>query len=181
MAIGDLNGDGARDLVLVSFGGVPTGATVLRGLLGANGLPTGTFAAPLQIPISTNPLGSNVEVVDVNADGILDLVIAGIQTVVVAYGGGGFSFDPIVAYPSGPYPAQMAVGDFSGDGLLDIAVARNSTIGSGPGNFSMLVGNPGGGFTGYNTLSVNSGLPELHQRRATSTATASSTSRSARA
>jgi hypothetical protein len=161
VAVADFNQDGAPDLALIEYLGSvnPTFATILAGQLGPNGLPTGAFALVTNVAIPGPSEARAIVAADVNADGILDLVVANNSAVDVAYGGGGFNF-LATAYPSGPYADGLAIGDFTLDGITDIAAARESSIAGGPGNFSVLVGQPAGGFVGYNTLAFNTGYPQ---------------------
>jgi hypothetical protein len=55
---------------------------------------------------------------------------------------GTLSSNPIVSFPTGAYPASVAVGDFNGDGHLDIATANEAGD-----NVSVLLGDGVGGFT----------------------------------
>jgi FG-GAP-like repeat len=160
VAIGDFDEDGAPDLALIEYLGSanPTFATLLAGQLGPGGIPTGTFAPAGTVAIPGPSQARAITTADVDADGLLDLIVANSIDVDVAYGGAGFAFTT-VAYPANNFPIDLAIGDFTGDGLADVAVARDATINGGPGNFSVLAGQLGGGFVGYNNLAFNSGLP----------------------
>lgn len=68
LAVADLNGDGALDLVAVTAGG----GAILRGNLTA-GVPNGTLASPIGLPIGGVP--NAVAIGDVNADSVLDVVL----------------------------------------------------------------------------------------------------------
>lgn len=67
--------------------------------------------------------------VDLNADGRLDLVVSdfGADTVSVLLNQGGAVFGGRVAYPVGRGPLGLAVGDVDGDGDPDVAVANQGS------------------------------------------------------
>jgi hypothetical protein len=155
LAIADFNQDGAPDLALLRYYGT---IQLLAGILGPNGLPTGTFANAGVVALGATGSCYSIESVDVDADGLVDLVTGAYLNIEVAYGGGGFAFT-VTPYPSGTLPTDIAVGDFSGDGVVDVAACREVNVGSGNGNFSVLVGQAAGGFTGYTNLAFNTGHP----------------------
>jgi VCBS repeat protein/uncharacterized protein DUF11 len=104
MRLADLNGDGFADLVGCS------GASVL--IWPGDG--SGTFrSAPISVPIGIS-CPSDVQIVDMDRDGHLDIVGTGF----ILYAKSGFSFDlvPIPGQADGP----LLVGDFNGDGRLDL-------------------------------------------------------------
>jgi hypothetical protein len=102
----------------------------------------------------SNPV--SVAVGDFNGDGILDLAVAGGNTVSVLLGKGDGTFQPAVSYAAGNSPVSVAVGDFNGDGKLDLAVADAGTwpnytdsgvtvlLGQGDGSFVPAVSYPAG-------------------------------------
>ncbi len=115
-AVGDVNGDGIVDLVgqLSS----PSGYAVYFG----NG--DGTFSAG---PISPNTnVGPPIALYDFNADGKLDLILAGIIPgggVAIALGNGDGTFEPPVPFTitTSDQLYTYSVGDFNGDGIPDVA------------------------------------------------------------
>jgi hypothetical protein len=144
VAVGDLNGDGYPDLVVVNFDSSSIGV-----LLG-NG--DGTFQAPVTYPQgSTYPV--SVAIGDLNGDGKLDVVAStyfqiGGQDggVIVLLGNGDGTLQAAVSYSSGGYyPGGVALGDLNGDGHLDVAVA-NSYGSTGHGAVGVLLGNGDGTF-----------------------------------
>ena len=143
VAVGDFNGDGKPDLAIsnVASGNV----TVLLG----NG--TGGFTAAPGSPFAVGAYPESVSVADFNADGKLDLAVAGVGlyqstglnvTVLLGDGAGGFTAAPGGASATGDAPTALAVADFNEDGLPDLAVINPET-----GTVAILLGNGTGGFT----------------------------------
>jgi hypothetical protein len=152
MSLGDVNGDGRLDIVVAN-----PGNNVVNVLLGQAG---GVFATPTSYPTANGlgPLG--VALGDLNGDGRLDIITAGLSsnTVSVLSGQTGGGFAPATSYPTGistvnHYPYGVAVGDVNGDGRLDI-VATNSTSST----VAILLGQIGGGFAAFTTYATGPGF-----------------------
>jgi hypothetical protein len=80
IAIADVNGDGANDLVITDPG--PTGGMAPTvNILLQNPASPGTFLAPVSYPIAAQDLSQSIVVKDVDGDGRQDIVIGGQQTV----------------------------------------------------------------------------------------------------
>jgi len=113
-AVGDLDGDGAPDLVAVAW----LGASVFVRL----GAGDGTLAPATEWPTPASPRA--VEIGDVDGDGLLDLVTlhqdAGMIAIVPGNGDG--TFDAAVAFEIAAGTRSFAVADVNGDQRVDVAV-----------------------------------------------------------
>lgn len=141
--------------------------------------------AKVALTSSSAPGANSIASVDVNGDGIPDLIIATNQGVTVVFGNGDGTFGPpegatpVTYSTAGEYSESVAVVDINGDGLPDIivtnmclgtfpgcnggAVLLNGANGT-PGNFSSAVPfNSGGQNTGAVAVGdVNGdGIPDL--------------------
>jgi hypothetical protein len=129
IAIADVNGDGANDLVITDPG--PTGGTAPTvNILIQNTARPGSFLAPVSYPIAAHDLSQSILVTDVDGDGRLDIVIGGQQTVTVllqnhAPAAPG-TFMAATVYTA-PRAYEIAVADINGDGKLDIVVSNGVT------------------------------------------------------
>jgi hypothetical protein len=165
VAIGDLNGDGKPDLVVISPCPCGPGNGVIGVLLG-NG--DGTFQQPVSYDPGAFEPGA-VAIGDVNGDGKPDLVIATLCQatgfcgdpapggVSVLLGNGDGTFQPAVGYSSGGYTrggarAFVVISDVNGDGKSDVIVSsecqssNNCNYPTGPGGVTVLLGNGDGTF-----------------------------------
>jgi hypothetical protein len=149
IAVGNFNGDAFRDLAIASHD------ARVQVLLG-NG--NGTFTARPFITVATDTFGvegNDIDVADVDRDGIQDLVAAfptqGSRTAVLrGLGNGDFGPPLVLQDPNQANPNHTAVADFNGDTFADLGICL------GNGTFGLLAirnGNGGGGF----------GSPVYHQ------------------
>jgi hypothetical protein len=136
IAIGDFNGDGTLDVAVTS-----SGDNAIAILLNQNcaGLPAPQCSlTPLQFA-ATVPTGlTAIATADMNADGLLDLVVvnSAAGTVSILLGDGTGKFNPLPgpnqSFPTGSSPIALALPDFSLDGRLDVVTANQS------GSYSLL-------------------------------------------
>jgi hypothetical protein len=111
-------------------------------------------AVHLRLPPGFHPAA--LVLADVNADGHLDVAIAGeSQKLAVFLNDGRRRFSEAQLGTAGPHPAALAAGDLNGDGKCDLIVANHETD-----YLTLLLGNGKGGFTAQ-TLHVHS-IPHPH-------------------
>ena len=129
IAIADVNGDGANDLIITDPGSTGGLTPTVNVLLQNTSVP-GTFRAPVSYPIAAQDLPQSIVVTDVDGDGRPDIVIGGQQTVTVllqnhaplARG----TYMTAVIY-SAPGANEIAVADINNDGRPDIVVSNGVT------------------------------------------------------
>ena len=175
VAVGDVNGDGHPDLVIVNGGNLAVSL--------GNG--DGTFQTPVDFD---GPYGANSVVIgDLNGDGNLDLVVSSTDcptcrdSVSVMPGNGDGSFQaPVNFYGGGFYTTSpSAIADLNGDGRPDVVVGNdcftNERYGycSTNGTAGVLVNNFSANTTAALTSSPN---PSLVNQSVTFTATITSIS-----
>ena len=117
--IGDLNGDGKKDLVVAKLFSAKISVFLGTG--------DGTFQP--HVDYSTAVLPAWVALGDFNVDGKLDVVTANgwnVQgyTISLLLGNGDGTFRPHVEFQTGTTPVSVSAGDFNADGALDLAVAN---------------------------------------------------------
>jgi hypothetical protein len=123
IAIADVNGDGLKDLIITDPGPAGGAAPTVSVLL-QNPASHGTFLAPVSYATAAGSQAQDIKVVDVNGDGLPDIVIGGSNAVSVLLQ------NPATA---GTFQAasnytvqnanQLAIADVNGDGLVDIVIA----------------------------------------------------------
>lgn len=139
LAVGDLNGDGKLDAIMVAGEGSLGGGNYA--LLG-NGYGGFSAGGPYAGEFLAVPDGRAVAVGDFTGDGMPDLIVAG-QGVVIVPGRGDGTFDgPIDQSANGNMHTGVAVADFNGDGNLDAVTSDGDT-----GTISELLGNGNGTLT----------------------------------
>jgi predicted SpoU family rRNA methylase len=160
VSVGDLNGDGQPDLVVVSSSAFITesgGSDTVSVLLG-NG--DGTFQTAMVYGTGGH-YAYDAAIGDLNGDGKPDLVIANVcasgacgnGTAGVLLGNGDGTFQTAISYSAGPGGnaftlADLALADIDGDGNLDVVFANYSASGTqgADGSVGILLGNGDGTF-----------------------------------
>ena len=135
VTLGDVNGDGALDLVVVNTS--PNRVMVMFND-GFDG-----FGAATSFDVGSSP--RYVRLADLDGDGDLDLTTSNINggNLTVLFNNGSGSFSNRREFATGPHPRTLAVGDIDGDGDLDIVTASTS---GGPQSLFILVNDGDGGF-----------------------------------
>jgi hypothetical protein len=150
----DLNGDGVLDLITANADTLYSaglGVSVLLGLSGRRGAPTGTFA-----PVRNYEVGpaEALAVGDLNGDHKLDIVTSR-GGVLLNNGDGTFRIGPVY---SGGLGSFIASADLNHDGKLDLITASNT---GSFGRVNVLLGNGDGTFAAGPPLTVPPGLGQV--------------------
>jgi len=134
VAIGDLDGDGKPDLVVVNQNS--DSISVFRNTSTSGSITTGSFAAKVDFATGTYPW--SVTIGDLDGDGKPDLAVANWSSSTVSVfrntaTSGSIttgSFAAKVDFATGDGPWSVAIGDLDGDGKPDLAVANvnSSTV-----------------------------------------------------
>ena len=131
ITVGDVNGDGNLDLIVIDYPDV--------GVLLGNG--DGTFQEPIVNTIPSDQI-RGLGIGDFNGDGKLDVAVAmGVGELQILLGNGDGSFSLGDIYAVGSDPNSVAVADFNADKNLDLAVTCSSGLG-----VDVLLGNGDGTF-----------------------------------
>jgi hypothetical protein len=136
IAIGDLNGDGKRDLATANNGG---GVNTVSVLLNRG---DGSFQANVDYRTGGRGGRLSVAIGDLNGDGNSDLATANesANSVTVLLNRGDGTYEAKHDYETGGQPLSLAIGDLNGDGRADLATATDSF------SVSVLLNRGDGGF-----------------------------------
>jgi FG-GAP-like repeat len=140
VAVGDLDGNGALDIVTAN------GSGTLSVLLG-NG--DGSFQTHVDLPVGGAPRAVAVD--DFNRDGKLDIVTAQqlTDTVSVLLGQGNGKFASPLVFPAGGQdftPESLVVADVNGDKKVDLVIKGDSVLESDAFQVGVLLGHGDGTF-----------------------------------
>jgi Ca2+-binding RTX toxin-like protein len=138
--LGDMNGDGNLDIVTANSNTGKNGSISI--LLGTG---TGSFGtATVAKTLGRRP--RDLELVDVNGDGKLDVVATDLlsSNVVVLHGNGAGGLGAAVSYDVGVTPNSIIAGDFNGDGITDFVTTSLVSP-----RLSILLGTGGAGGTDF--------------------------------
>jgi hypothetical protein len=123
IATADMNGDGARDVILVLEG---SNSAQIRYNNGAGGF----GSANVTLPVPANP--SNLRITDIDSDGDRDIFVtlnAGVGGVRLYRnnGSGAFpsSLQSTISWPGATYVQGIGIADFDADGHQDLVLAQN--------------------------------------------------------
>jgi len=130
----DMNNDGAPDILTSNQLSSDFVVALNRG--------DGTFMQPVLTPMGGSQ-GGSVDAFDIDADGILDVVVTDpgpVPAIRLAHGvGNGTSFDIQPPLEFGSMPMDIGAADFDRDGHLDLATSANAfgfTVFPGRGDFT---------------------------------------------
>ena len=147
VAVADLNGDGAPDIVAATFDSSGNNGAVK--IFYQNPHQRGTFQSAVSFPAGAQP--QSVKIADVNGDGLPDIIVANYGPGTDDKGTAGVSvllqdqahpgsFLAPVTYTTPGQSIDVAVGDVNGDGKPDLVVA--SLAPANTGSVSVLLQDP---------------------------------------
>jgi len=143
VVLGDLNGDGVLDFVVLDR----WGSRFLVGI--GNG--DGTFQFPYETYVLPTSNTYDIDVADLNDDGRLDVVVVGSNSLYVRLGNGDGTFGDLRTVSGLKSGVTLAIADFTGDDILDIAVADNDGASPTSGRIVIFRGSGDGTFTQHMT------------------------------
>jgi hypothetical protein len=167
MLVGDFNGDGKLDLVLLQDPYLLHGIGMALWFLEGNG--DGTFQAPKEIASFPGASGcygggvqGDVQLSDVNGDGKLDLAFCTQSQIGVMLGNGDGTFKLPTCYTADPTNLGLfafAFGDINSDGRQDLIVSEYCQTGCP--QLVLMLGNGDGTFQAPQTLPSGGAIGEI--------------------
>ena len=141
VALGDLNGDGIKDIVIDSYTTHKISVFMNSG--------TGTF--PTKVEYLSNVGLNGVGLADLNNDGKLDMVGVNYDSsnMSVFINNGNGTFAAKVDYATGSHPNKLTIADLTGDGYADIVEANN-----GNANITVFKNNGNGTFASFGSYAT---------------------------
>jgi hypothetical protein len=152
LAIGDFNGDGAKDIAVALIGGTICGNTCTPGVYTLLGKPDHTFQSPVRTDTSNRPL---IATGDLDGNGRSDLVVAdagvfgatptpGLMHFYYGNANGSFTaLDPPGV--AARYRSGVTVTDINHDGLPDVVTGSAASVGGDDFVETVVNDNPNGG------------------------------------
>ncbi|MGA9040779.1 MAG: FG-GAP-like repeat-containing protein [Terriglobales bacterium] len=144
VAVADFNGDGKPDVAISNTCGTAACEFSTMGVLLGNGDGTLQTAVSYSLPMEG---ATSIAVADVNADGKLDLAVAGSQQAVLLGNGDG-TFRTGGTY--GSFGVSVKIADINGDGKPDLVYSSSPSY----GGVSVLLGNGDGTFQSPSGVNV---------------------------
>lgn len=145
LAVAELNGDGAADLAVATYGTVGPGAEDHGGVTLLFGDGAGGVRARSSLAMDR---ASSVLAGDLTADGRTDLVVASADRddVTVFAGDGRGGFESVSSRTVAVRPVLRAIADFNGDGRPDLLLTDSSPLGPYGRALHLWLGDGAGGF-----------------------------------
>jgi hypothetical protein len=143
----DFDGDGKTDIVLGTGNAQVLAGNRVTVLFNRGG---GDFSgAPVSAAYTLNYGIQQIEIADLNGDGIPDVVLTDLSQIFVLLGNGDGTFRQVytLGATGGLFASQFTVGDFNGDGIPDLAMGLGNAqginvglyLGRGDGTFQQSV------------------------------------------
>ncbi|HEY6946509.1 MAG TPA: Ig-like domain repeat protein [Candidatus Acidoferrum sp.] len=132
IAIGDFNGDGTLDVAVTSSGDQDVAVLLNENCAGLPAPQCSLTPMPPELATFVSTGLTAIATADMNADGLLDLVVVNSNagTVSILLGDGTGKFNPLPwpnqSFATGNSPQALALIDFNQDGRLDVVTANQS-------------------------------------------------------